>query len=51
MRSKSCFASLLFGALAVAQTPGVLSIVAAEKLTLPRAGQAVQTLHLHLQPG
>jgi hypothetical protein len=41
----------LAGVAAGAQTPGVLFIASPAKLSVPRAGEAAQSLKLQLQPG
>ena len=55
MNSKTFFVSAvlcgLAGVTACAQTPGVLSIASSTKLTVPRGGEATQSLKLDLQPG
>jgi len=55
MNLKNFSASAILGAFAAigawAQVPGVLSIADPVKLTVPRAGEAVQTLKLQLKPG
>jgi len=55
MNLKNFFASASLGAFAAiaasAQAPGVLSISDPVRLTVPRAGEAAQTLKLQLKPG
>ena len=55
MNLKNFFASALIGAFAAvaacAQAPGVLSISDPAKLTVPRSGEATETLKLRLNPG
>lgn len=55
MNSKNFFISAtlcaLAGVAAGAQTPGVLSAADSAKLTVPRSGEATQTLKLQLEPG
>ncbi len=55
MNSKNYFISAMIcglaGVAACAQTPGVLSIAPAAKLTVTRGGEATQSLKLELQPG
>ena len=55
MNLKNYFASAILAAVATAtanaQAPGVLSVADPVKLSVPRSGEAVQTLKLQLKPG
>lgn len=55
MNLKNYFASAILAvcaaAIANAQAPGVLSVADPVKLSVPRSGEAVQTLKLQLKPG
>lgn len=55
MNLKNYFASAVLAAVAAAmasaQAPGVLSVADPVKLSVPRSGEAIQTLKLQLKPG